>query len=53
MTIEISKDGKIKWSFYRKHYKKARWRRAGQRELNWFLKFMEENPGAYGIIIVV
>ena len=49
MTIDIAKDGTVKWIFYRKSYRKARWRRLGQRLLNDFQK----TPGAYGLILVV
>lgn len=49
MTIDIAKDGTVKWIFHRKSYRKARWRRLGQRLLNDFRK----TPGAYGLILVV
>jgi hypothetical protein len=52
MVIKISKDGTIEWKFYRKSYRKARWRNAGKRELDWFMKFKKENPEAHGLIIV-
>ena len=49
MSIEIGKDGIVKWFFYKKSYKKARWRKFGQRFLDDFRK----TPGAYGLIFVV
>lgn len=49
MLIKISKDGTVKWIFYRKSYRKARWRRLGQRMLNDFYKI----PGTHGLIFVV
>ena len=49
MIIEVSQDGTVKWNFYRKAYRKARWRRLGRRLLNDFRK----TPGAYGLILVV
>ena len=49
MTIYVRKGGKIEWKFYRKSYRKARWRRLGQRLLN---DFMATNPEATGIIFV-
>ena len=52
MVIEITTDGIIRWHIYRKAYKKARWRRAGQRELNCFLRFKEQKPLAHGLIII-
>lgn len=48
MTIIIRDDGVIKWKFYKKSYRKARWRKLGQRLLNDFLK----QPGAKGLIFV-
>lgn len=50
MTIEFDKGGNVTWCFYRKAYKKARWRRLGQRLLNYELKIY---PGYSGLIIVV
>ena len=50
MTIEFDKGGNVTWRFYRKAYKKARWRRLGQRSLNYVLK---NYPGYSGLIIVV
>ena len=49
MTIEVAKDGTVKWIFYRKSYRKARWRKLGQRLLDDFRK----TPDAYGLIFVV
>lgn len=43
-------DGVVTWRFYRKAYRKARWRRLGQRQLNITLKYY---PNYDGIIIVV
>ena len=48
MVIEIDKDGSVRYTFIRKSYRKARWRRLGQRLLRDFLK----TPGAAGLIIV-
>jgi hypothetical protein len=53
MLIEITTDGTIIWHIYRKAYKKARWRRAGKRELNSFLRFKEHEPLAHGLIIIM
>ena len=49
MTIHVNKLAKIEWNFYRKGYRKARWRRLGQRLLN---RMQEEFPG-YDTLIVV
>lgn len=49
MVIEVCKDGTVKWRFYRKAYKKARWRRLGARLLADFQK----DAGASGLIFVV
>lgn len=49
MAIKVEKDGTVKWIFHRKSYRKARWRRLGQRLLNDFQK----TPGAYGLILIV
>lgn len=48
MIIIVTSYGNIIWKFYRKSYKKARWRKSGQRVLNNFLK---DYP-AKGIICV-
>ena len=50
MTIQIHKDGNIKWNFYRKTYRKARWRKLGKRILD---RITKEYPGYYGLIVVV
>lgn len=49
MIIKVEDWGEVKWIFYRKSYKKARWRKLGQRLLDDFQKM----PGAKGIIFVV
>lgn len=49
MLIKVANDGTVKWIFRRKSYRKARWRKLGQRFLNDFQK----TPGAYGLILVV
>ena len=49
MTIEITEDGKITWHIYRKHFKKARYKKAAQREINWFKK----NYWGYRILIIM
>ena len=33
MIIEYNEDGSVVWQFFRKGYRKARWRRAGERML--------------------
>ena len=48
MTIDIDREGNVSWHFYRKSYKKARWRRAGQRQVNCIL---EEYSGHSSLII--
>ena len=53
MTFNVAVDGSAEWHFYRKAYRKARWRRLGQRCLNDFHRFQKEHPGAHGLIIVV
>ena len=50
MTITVDKQGNIVWHIYRKSYKKARWRRVGQRCINDMLKNF---PGYDGLIIVI
>lgn len=47
MTIRIV-DGVITWKFYRKAYRKARWRKAGQRQI----EIMQKYHGAKDILIV-
>ena len=49
MIIKIAEDGTVKWQFYRKSYKKARWRKLGARLLADFKK----DAGAHGLIFVV
>lgn len=49
MIIKIAEDGTVKWQFYKKSYKKARWRRLGAR----LLKDFQKETGAYGLIFVI
>ena len=49
MMISIALDGTVKWRFDRKSYRKARWRKLGQRMIDDILK----EPGAYGMIYVI
>lgn len=49
MVIEVAKDGTVKWQFYRKSYKKARWRKLGAR----LLADLQKEAGAHGLIFVV
>lgn len=49
MTIEFDEHGNVRWNFYRKTYKKARWRRLGRRQLDFMLK----NGYKSGLIIVI
>ena len=48
MVIKIDKDGIVKWQFYRKSYKKARWRKLGAR----LLKDFQKEAGVHGLIFV-
>ena len=48
MTIKVYDWGEVEWFYSRKSYRKARWKKAGQRLLNDFLK----QSGAKGIIYV-
>lgn len=48
MVIEVAKDGTVKWRFYRRSYKKARWKRLGERLLADFKK----EADAHGLIFV-
>lgn len=48
MVIIVTSYGKIIWKIYRKSYKKARWRKLGQRMLNDF----QRQYAAKGIIYV-
>ena len=50
MTIEFDINGNTVWHFYRKAYRKARWRKVGQRLLDYELKNF---PGYSGLIIVI
>lgn len=47
MFIIVHKDGQIEWHFWRKSYRKARWRKLGQRMLDDYIKH-----GLQGLIIV-
>jgi len=38
MTIFFDENGNSLWKFYRKSYRKARWRKSGQRKLDYMLK---------------
>jgi len=49
MVIWVEKDGTVRWVFRRKSYRKARWRKLGQRLLDDFKK----TPGVSGMIFVV
>ena len=48
MIIIIHRDGSVAWHFYRKSYRKARWRRAGQRRVNDIQK-----DGAFGMAVII
>ena len=48
MCIRKTKDGRIKWTFHRKQYKKARYRRWGERQIHYLDK---KRPGWSGIIV--
>lgn len=48
LAIIVRDDEDIEWRFYRKSFKKARWRKAGQRLLNDYLKI----PAPKGVIWV-
>ena len=48
MTVDIEKDGTIVWKFYRKAYKKARFRRHAQRQIDWLTR---DYPG-HSILII-
>ena len=47
MFIIVLKDGRTKWYFLRKSYRKARWRKLGQRMIDYYIKH-----GSYGLIVV-
>lgn len=49
MTITYDVHGNAEWRFYRKSYRKSRWRKEGQRMLDYLLK---NYPGTSGIILV-
>ena len=49
MTIIFDENGNVQWNFYRKAYKKARYRKAGKRQLDFLLK----QGCNKGLIIVV
>lgn len=49
MTIELDENGKITWHIYRKHFKKARYKKAAQRDINWML---QHYPGHKTVIIM-
>lgn len=48
MVVERKRDGTTVWKFYRKQYKKARYRKWGERQLRYFDK---SSPEWYGIIV--
>lgn len=50
MTIKVDAYGNAVWVFYRKSYRKARWRRVGQRLLD---EVQRRYPGYSGLIVVV
>ena len=50
MTIKVDAYGNAVWVFYRKSYRKARWRRVGQRLLD---EVQRCYPGYSGLIVVV
>lgn len=47
MCIIVYEDGRTEWHFWRKAYRKARWRRLGQRMVDDFIK-----NGFHGLIVV-
>lgn len=47
MIIERKEDGTTIWTFYRKQYKKARYRKWGERCIRYLDK---SSPGWWGII---
>lgn len=51
MIIEVMPDGLVKWIFYRKTFRKARWRKAGKRQLAAFMKHKEERDQKLGLAI--
>ena len=52
MVIHIRLDGSVEWHIYRKAYKKARWRKVGNRALKVFMEHRAKYPGAHGLVIV-
>lgn len=48
MYIEVFDWGEVKWHFYRKSYRKARWRKLGSR----LLKDFQKQYAAKGVIHV-
>ena len=50
MYVEVKADGSIKWTFYRKAYKKSRWKKVGKRQVDFL---MSAYPGFTGGIIVI
>ena len=48
MLIERKEDGATIWTFYRKQYRKARYRRWGQRAIKYLDK---KRPGWSGLIV--
>ncbi len=49
MIIKFDEHGNVQWNFYRKAYKKARWRKAGKRQLDFMLKHGYKR----GLIVVI
>lgn len=49
MTITFDERGNVQWNFYRKAYKKSRWRKCGQRQLDYMLKSGYKS----GLILVI
>ena len=49
MLVTIGIDGAIEWEFYRKSYKKARWRKAAQRQIE---TMRELYPDSVKLIVV-
>lgn len=50
MLIEVFEDGSVKWHFFRKSYRKARWKREGDRQLQYFQKHFPGGSGMIGVI---
>ena len=48
MTITVHQDGQNEWHFYRKSYRKARWRKVGQRMVDAMLR-----DRYHGLVIVI